>query len=489
MTSGNKMKDEQHVRNLLKQGVNEQLEFVSEILNDDISKSICAFLNTNGGTVLIGVQSDGNVLGLKDAEKQESLLKHYLFKSIVPVAPITVSIETSGSRTILLAKVLKGSSPPYLYEGIIYSRKGNRTVKAVPDDISKLISERGKLETHWERQPATGIKQNDLDEWEIRKTIKDLSSYGRGKEFGESEIEEFLTYYGLSQNNKLTNAAVVLFAREPSRFLPQCRIRLTVFKGNKSSDDIQYDRIFEGNLFRNIDAILLFFDVNIVAGSRFFDQKWLREDIAFPKSALREGIMNALIHRDYSDVSGSVMIAFYPDRLEITNSGELYGGYTPSDFSRSHLSVPRNPDIAHICFIRQMIEKIGRGTVKMIEDCENKAYPKPKWLSKSGVTTLTFPEVTLTAMTDRLKVESTTQDVVNKLIVEEITETVKLRLVSILHFILLHKKPKVSELMKEFNVSERTIKTNLKRLMDAGLVVYTGSKKAGGYIVKDPSSN
>lgn len=483
------MKNEQLIRNLLKQGDGEQIELVADIQFDDISKSICAFLNANGGTVFMGVQSDGNVLGLKDAEKQESVLKHFLFKSIIPLVPITVSIETIGNKNILLAKVLKGSSPPYLYDGIIYSRKGNRTVKAVPDDISKLVSERGKLETHWERQPVSGINLNDLDEWEIRKTIRDLSFYGRGKEFGESETEAFLSYYGLSQNNKITNAAVVLFAREPSRYLPQCRVRLTVFKGNKSSDDIKYDRILEGNLFRNIEEILLFFDVNIVASSKFSDQKWLREDIAFPKSALREGIMNALIHRDYSDVSGSVMIAFYPDRLEIANSGELYGGYIPSDFSRNHLSVPRNPGIAHICFIRKMIEKTGRGTIKMIEDCENKAYPKPKWMSRSGITTLTFPEVTITGRTNKPEVSNSTQEVVNKLIVGEITEAIKLRLVAIVHFIQLHKRPKVSDLMKEFKVSERTVKTNLKSLMDAGLVIYTGSKKAGGYSTTNPDTN
>ena len=133
-----------------------------------------------------------------------------------------------------------------------------------------------------------------------------------------------------------------------------------------------------------------------------------------------------------------------------------------------------------------MIEKIGRGTIKMIEDCENKAYPKPKWTSRSGVTTLTFPEVTITARTNRPEVTNTTQGIVNKLIVEEITEAVKQRLVAIVHFIQLHQRPKVSDLMKEFNVSERTVKTNLKRLVDAGLVVYTGSKKAGGYSLKNP---
>jgi ATP-dependent DNA helicase RecG len=67
-----------------------------------------------------------------------------------------------------------------------------------------------------------------------------------------------------------------------------------------------------------------------------------------------------------------------------------YGGYTPFALTKNHLSVPRNSDIANICFLRQLIEKIGRGTIKMIEDCESKGYPTPVWQSNSGATILTF---------------------------------------------------------------------------------------------------
>ncbi|BDU23399.1 hypothetical protein [Flavobacterium sp. GSB-24] len=76
-------------------------------------------------------------------------------------------------------------------------------------------------------------------------------------------------------------------------------------------------KFFEGNLFKNIEDIILFFDVNLASASKFNENRWHREDSAFPKSALREGLMNAFIHRDYSDVSGTVTISFYPNRLEI----------------------------------------------------------------------------------------------------------------------------------------------------------------------------
>ncbi|NWJ52816.1 MAG: putative DNA binding domain-containing protein [Bacteroidetes bacterium] len=474
------MKVEQHLMNIIKKGEGEHLEFMKEVRREDVAKTLCAFLNNYGGTVLIGVQPDGTVTGLTDLEKHEANLKNYLFDFITPNAPIMVSTETIANKKVIVAKVWNGLKPPYVCDGIIYFRHGTKTDKALTDDISKFTLTRQKSELHWESQPAIGIEMVDLDELEIRKTLKALTQSNRGKVFSEKNILGFLEYYGLYRNSSLTNAAVVLFAKEPSRYLPQCRIRVTVFKGTKSSDTFIYDRILEGNLFRNFEEIMQFFEVNIAVKSKFSDKKWLREDIAFPKSALREGLMNALIHRDYSNVSGSVIVAFYPDHLEITNYGELPVELKPSDLFKNHLSLPRNPHIAHVCFLREMIEKIGRGAVTVIEDCESKGYPKPKWQSKSGVTTLIFPEVTITAKTDN-DVNDDIFDALN----ENLTDLVKVRLIGIMHFIDNHKGTKVSDLIKHFNVSERTIKDNLKSLIDSGLVIYKGSKRTGFYILNE----
>lgn len=214
------MKNEQLIKNLIKQGESGQLEFKEVVRNEEVAKTICAFLNAEGGTVLIGVKNDGKIIGIEDADKYESELCQFLFNAIIPEPPVTVSVEKIGANEILSVKVWVGSKPPYIFNGEIFSRRGKRTVKASSSEISKLITERKNTELHWERQPALGVEIDDLDELEIRKTLKDLTKYGRGKSFLETEIEEFLNYFGLYRDGHLTNAAVVLYAKEPTRYLP-----------------------------------------------------------------------------------------------------------------------------------------------------------------------------------------------------------------------------------------------------------------------------
>lgn len=239
------MNDEQLIIDLIKRGESEQLEFNKEVRPKEIANTLCAFLNTDGGILLLGVQDDGTVTGIQHLEQHEAVLKDFLVKSIVPEAPITISTETIDNKKVLSLKVWKGSKPPYVSEDTIYYRKKNQTRKATYNEISKLISTRQETEIHWERQIAFGFDLKDLDELEIRKTIQDLEKSGRGKVFAENQIIEFLTHYGLYHNGNLTNAAVVLYAKDPARFLPQCRVRLTVFKGSKTSDSFVYDRILE----------------------------------------------------------------------------------------------------------------------------------------------------------------------------------------------------------------------------------------------------
>lgn len=482
------MNNEQLIKNLIKQGESGQLEFKEVVRKEDIAKTLCAFLNAEGGTVLIGVKDDGKIIGIDQADKYEAELKQYLFQSIIPEAPVTVSVEKIGIKEILSVKVWNGSKPPYIFNGEIFFRRGSKTIKANATDISKLITERQKTELHWERQPALGVDLDDLDELEIRKTIQDLTKYGRGKLFSEKEIEDFLTYYSLYRDGHLTNAAVILFAKEPSKYLPQSRVRLTVFNDSKTSDSYSYDKVFEGNLFRNIEEILQFFEVNIATRSKFTEKKWVREDVTYPKFALREGLMNALIHRDFSAVSTTVHVSFYPTHLEIINSGSLYGGYSPNDLAKSHLSVPRNPDIAHICFLRQFIEKIGRGTVLMIEDCEKKGYASPKWNTNAGYTTVVFPGVTVTAKHDAVNdavndaVSDAVNDAVKKGKIDAVSDAVSDALIDAINAIIkLNDGASIKDIMDATGKSNATVKRYLQVLREIKLIEFKGAAKTGRY--------
>jgi len=123
-----------------------------------------------------------------------------------------------------------------------------------------------------------------------------------------------------------------------------------------------------------------------------------REDIPlYPEFAVREALINAFAHRDYTSPSGGIVIHLYPHRMEIWNSGSLPDGVTVETLSKGHISVLRNPDIAHVLYLRGLMEKAGRGSVQIIKACREAGLPAPTWVSGEnlGVTiTFTAPQAT-----------------------------------------------------------------------------------------------
>lgn len=120
----------------------------------------------------------------------------------------------------------------------------------------------------------------------------------------------------------------------------------------------------------------------------FLPESVERKNIApYPAFAVREGLVNALAHRDYSHFSSGVSLLVYPDRVEIWNSGKLPDGWNAAKLRGNHPSVPRNPDIAHFFFIRNLMERIGRGTQRMISACREAKLPAPTWkVDEDGIT-------------------------------------------------------------------------------------------------------
>ena len=113
----------------------------------------------------------------------------------------------------------------------------------------------------------------------------------------------------------------------------------------------------------------------------------------FPHSSnkdLREGLVNAFAHRDYSGFSGGIAVGIYPERIEIWNSGHFPEGMKPGDLARNHPSLPTNPDIAHVLYLRGLMERIGRGAQMIIKVCHDHGLPTPKWADRPTGVTLTI---------------------------------------------------------------------------------------------------
>ena len=162
---------------------------------------------------------------------------------------------------------------------------------------------------------------------------------------------------------------------------------------DKTGDTFSDMKSFEGPLHGIFEEAYTFIVRNTPSVSRFIQGNPKRQDSPlYPEDAVREALINALAHRDYSAASGGVSIHIYPRRLEIWNSGPMPDGVTVESPAKGHISVLRNPDIAHALYLRGLMEKAGRGSVLMVQQCREAGLPDPFWESDSkfGVT-VTFP--------------------------------------------------------------------------------------------------
>lgn len=475
------------IENLLQQKEGVRLEFKAQPNIDAIAKSITSFINTQGGDLVVGINENKKVVGIENAQQQAVSIQSALVDLIKPTAPISVQVVHYRKNDVILISVWEGAKKPYQYRGVIYNRIGQVTKTTSPEKLTNLISQRKQADFHWERMPVLGAELMDLDTVEIKQTIKLYKEYK--KEAKIEDVEDFLIQVGLLQNGNITNACMVLFGKNPIRFIPQSRIRLTLYPSKISGNKFIDDKMFEGNVFKNIAAI--FERLDNVYGKNLTVKGLLRTDKPnYPVLALREGILNAIVHRDYNSVKGFLQISIYSDRTEISNYGTLPDGISVADLKVEHNSILRNPDIAQMCFYRKYIEMLGTGTQRMIRDCKENKFKTPIWKQNENTTMVTFPEVAhnrkSAGKTDGItegisisiiaKVERITEEITG-----EITESVGQRLKEIVLLIFKTSGLKVADLMAHFEVSERTIKDNLKTLTDAGFIEYKGSKKTGRY--------
>ncbi len=232
---------------------------------------------------------------------------------------------------------------------------------------------------------------NLLDEEEILRTVRLGTEAGRMPESTGKNIVDILERLGLRVNGSLLNAAFVLFGKKFMPYYPQCQLRLARFKGRDKSEFLDHKQI-RGHAFYLLEEAMTFFQRHLTISGKFEENRLERIDKpGLPTLALREALVNAICHRDYSLPGGAVSVAIYDDRAEIWSDGTLPFGLRPEDLSREHTSKPRNPIITDVFFRRGLIEQWGRGTQKIIELFENSGAPTPEFNEIAGALRVRFP--------------------------------------------------------------------------------------------------
>ncbi len=298
---------------------------------DKVAATVCAFLNSKRGTLIVGIGARGKVESVKNAAKVAAEFEKYLQSNLRPKTLWSVNTDSTSKGDVITIEVPEGSERPYVCNGSIFIRKGSMTVPADPDTIRRLVQQQYAEPTAWERLPAPGLEVRDLDEDEIRRTVQDAA---RKRDYtlpAPDRLTDVLEELSLFSAGQLTNGADVLFAKNPSRRLPQTRIRATVFATDKGGEFVD-NRVFEGNAFALLDQLSTFVNQHVRIASEFKPGKMTREDRPqYPYLALREGLINAIIHRDYSVFAGGMSVSIYPNRIEIWNTGKLPEGLTIGD--------------------------------------------------------------------------------------------------------------------------------------------------------------
>ncbi|HWC61851.1 MAG TPA: ATP-binding protein [Verrucomicrobiae bacterium] len=346
----------------------------------EVAHAVCAFLNSEGGTVLVesGAHPVASLVKTIESELREKLHPPALW-SVTP-------IERAGTGYCLV-DVPAGRDRPYTVDGTIYIRKGAATVAASPDEIRQMVEGGFREIERWERRLIPGGNLDRLAEGVIHGVARRAHT-NRNLSLGK-DLKSILTALNLFRDGTITNAAEVLFGDNPTQQFPQARVRVTVYAMDKGGDFID-NRQFEGPALLMLDEVFAMLRKHLSVSATFKEGLQRIDRPVYPEAALREGLVNAFVHRDYSNFSGGLAVDVYPGRLVIWNSGSLPPGLKIGDLTREHPSMPRNPDIAQVFFLHGLMERIGRGTQKIISACAEAGLPTPQWkVDETGVT-LTF---------------------------------------------------------------------------------------------------
>lgn len=223
-------------------------------------------------------------------------------------------------------------------------------------------------------------KLSDIDSEKVRWFLKMAKAVRKYPLKHDTPIKDAFVHLNLIKNGKLTNAAVLLFGKNPHKFFMQAEVKCLQFSGTEVKKPFINYQVYSGNLFEQADKALAFvldaikFPVIQKSGSARFERPY-----EIPEFAIQEAIVNAVAHRNYNNTSG-VQVMVFADRVEVWNSGSLPPELTVEDLKKPHTSFPANPFLANALYLADYAQRAGSGTMEMIEQCRNAHAPEPEFV-------------------------------------------------------------------------------------------------------------
>lgn len=286
-----------------------------------------------------------------------------------------VYVENFKSCNVVVIEVEKNESA-ISYNGQFFVRVGSTTQVLKGKDLSRFLI--NKSGSNWDEYIVQEADESDIDISTIE-SFKKLAVERVPFIHEEMSLNLLLQKLNLLQGKKIKRAAILLFGKNPRKFFTSAFLRVGKF--NEDGILLSSDTV-EGNLFNQLNQTLELLKVKYLISNISIEGLYRKEKLEFPEEALREIIINALIHKDY--VGAHVQLKIYPDSLSIWNEGNLLEPLDASSLISTHPSIPRNELLSDIFFKSGLIETWGQGTLKVIDECKKAGLPTPIFKEEFG---------------------------------------------------------------------------------------------------------
>lgn len=342
-----------------------------ESWRDEYLKWICGFANAQGGTIYIGKNDKGEVVGVDKAKKLLEDIPNKVRDILGILADINLHETEKGS---FLEIIVEPQPFPVNYKGQYHYRSGSTKQELKGAALDKfMLEKKGKK---WDGVPVPNVSVDDLknETFEFFKKRAIVS-----KRIDESIITEkninILENLRLTEKPYLKRASILLFHPDPEKYFTGAYIKIGYFQ---TDTELIFQDEVKGNLFEQVEKTIEILFTKYIKAIISYEGIHRVETYEYPKDAVREAILNALAHKDYS-MGVPIQISVYDNKLMIWNYGQLPEDWTIENLMQKHSSIPYNPDIANTFFRAGLVESWGRGTIKIIEQCKEHGLPKPEF--------------------------------------------------------------------------------------------------------------
>lgn len=459
---------------------------------DEYLKWICGFANAQGGRIYVGIDDNKNVVGIANSKQLMEDIPNKIATTLGLV--VDVNLLQSDDKDYIEI-VVPPSSQPISYHGVFHYRSGSTKQELTGIALQQFLLRR--MGTRWENLTVDYASIEDIDREAIDYFLHRSIAAQRAPSTALTDSTERIlrNLHLLSEKGKLTNAALLVFGKDPARFFVGCDFRIGRFGRNEA--DLIFQDVIGGNILQMVDKVIWTLKSKYLISPIHYEGLQRVEPLEIPESALRECICNAIVHKDY--MGAHIQMKVYDGRVRLWNPGALPETMTVEDLMAEHESRPRNPLIANVFYMAGFIETWGRGISKICEGFKAEGMDAPTFDADLGGVTVTIRRKDFDKQVDTIqktnqknddtnqktnqktiqKGESTNQKTNKKngLMIEKgLTEQQH----SIINYIKEHPTATRHEIAKNIpNAAPGGIKYNISRLQLLGILRRVGGRKQG----------